>query len=50
MAKNNDPNRNDDSGVGAEEAVGSVGGGAMGAVVGSALGPVETVIGGIVGA
>lgn len=56
MSEHNDRKRKEGSdrsmtnmdGVG--EAVGTVGGGAMGAVVGSALGPIGTIVGGIAGA
>ncbi|MFC7677302.1 glycine zipper domain-containing protein [Paenibacillus sp. GCM10028914] len=56
MTKNKSNNRNgasernntDDFNAG--ETVGTVGGGAVGAVVGSALGPIGTVVGGAVGA
>lgn len=51
MTKYNERDRNEDSDhVDAAEAVGTVGGGALGAVVGSVLGPVGTVVGGAVGA
>jgi phage tail tape-measure protein len=55
MANNNERNKNGDSERNAadfdtSEAVGTVGGGAAGAAVGSVLGPVGTVVGGAVGA
>lgn len=50
MAENSNRNGRNTTGVGASEAVGTVGGGVAGAVAGSLLGPVGTVVGGIAGA
>ncbi|GGG67304.1 glycine zipper domain-containing protein [Paenibacillus radicis (ex Gao et al. 2016)] len=51
MTQHDDRDRIDDKDeTNTGEAVGTVGGGAVGAVVGSVLGPVGTIAGGIVGA
>ncbi|WP_127589868.1 hypothetical protein [Paenibacillus lautus] len=57
MANKNDRNQKVDSdrdttnlGVGAGEALGTAGGGVVGAAVGSVLGPIGTIAGGIAGA